>query len=163
MAQGVNMRGGALRAGILICFAGAALGCDQVANIGPDICDRSESGNPPVVYKGGTVENGIYMSSAWDKDLLYFPGGMRYSIEHKLGDVPRFWQFYLSFDHDGTSTGVVSPAAGNQAELRGINDTMLEVVNGSCAEYWLLVVAGGAEIGGPTAEEDSGAGEAAPH
>jgi hypothetical protein len=87
---------------------------------------------------------------------------MRYSIEHKLGQVPRFWQFYLSFDQAGTTTGVIASAAGNQAELRDINDTMLEVVNGSCAEYWLLVVAGAELPGTPeeNKETDGGAGDA---
>jgi len=146
----MSMRGAALLLGGIL-FPGA-LGCEQVANIGPDICDRSEAGNPPVVYRQGTVEGGLYMSSAWTGPLLYFPGGMRYSIEHKLGQVPRFWQFYLSFDQAGTETGVISPAAGNQAELRDINDQMLEVVNGSCAEYWLLVVAGAPDVEGPPAE-----------
>ena len=40
-----------------------------------------------------------------------------------------------------------------QAELRGIDEATLEVVNGSCAEYWLLVVAGGSEVEGPPADE----------
>ena len=140
------MRGAALASMALVM---GALGCDAVASIGPDICDRSEQGNPAQLYSQGTVEGGIYMSSDWDGELLYFPGGMRYSIEHKLGEVPRFWQFYLSFDQEGTKTGVVSLSAGNQAELRGISETHMEVVNGSCAAYWLLVVAGASSVEGP--------------
>src|SRR5262245_8717254 len=85
------------------------------SSLTPEICDRSEGGNPPVVYTDGAVEDGIYMSSPWDGELLYFPGGMRYEIRHKLGQVPRFWQFYLSFDKEGTGNGVVALAAGNQA------------------------------------------------
>ena len=131
----------------LALFAAALLGCDQVATIGPDICDRSEEGNPAIRYTAGTVEGGVYMSSAWNRDLLHFPGGMRYEIMHGLGEVPRFWQFYLSFDEDGTETGVVSLAAGNQAELRDIDDSTMLVVNGSCVEYWLLVVAGAGDSG----------------
>lgn len=142
MASGMRMRGAALASVMLVI---GSLGCDEVATIGPDICDRSESGNPPVVYKEGTVEGGIYMSSEWTGPLLYFPGGMRYLIEHRLGQVPRFWQFYLSFDENGTTSGVVSLAAGNQAELRCIDEFTIEVVNGSCADYWLLVAAGGSE------------------
>jgi hypothetical protein len=151
----MSTRGAAL---VSVALLMGALGCDTVASIGPDICDRSETGNPPVRYTEGTVEGGIYRSSEWSGPLLYFPGGMRYSIEHRLGEVPRFWQFYLSFDELGTETGVVALAAGNQAELRGIDDEALEVVNGSCAAYWLLVVAGVADVEGPPADE-GGAGE----
>lgn len=124
----------------LIFAVPAALGCGN-AGITSSTCDRSEQANPPALYSEGTVENGVYMSSAWDGEFLYFPGGMRYLIEHKLGTEPRFWQFYLSFDREGVKTGVVGLAAGNQAELRGIDDETLTVVNGSCVDYWLLVVA----------------------
>jgi hypothetical protein len=68
---------------------------------------------------------------------------MHYEIEHNLGQMPRFWQFYLSFDRafnpDG---GELAPASGNQAELRSIDETKMIVVNGSCVDYWLLVIAG---------------------
>ncbi|HVK66674.1 MAG TPA: hypothetical protein VM694_19455, partial [Polyangium sp.] len=36
----------------------------------------------------------------------------------------------------------IAPAAGNQAELRTIDANKLVIVNGSCVDYWLLVVAG---------------------
>lgn len=136
----------ALCASLSLVIAGG--GCGIASAIGPTTCDRSEKANPPIRYTEGTVEGGVYMSSAWDGELLYFPGGMRYQIEHKLGGAPRSWEFYLSFDQFGTKTGVVTPAAGNQAELRGIDDQTLTVVNGSCVEYWLLVVASGAAEGG---------------
>lgn len=145
---------------VALGLAASALGCDRLG-IGPQICDRSEQGNPVVRYTQGEVVDGVYTSSAWDGELLYFPGGMRYEIEHKLGQVPRFWQFYLSFDQEGVNTGVIAQAAGNQAELRGINETSLEVVNGSCVDYWLLVVAGveGAGDVGDVGAQDAGAGE----
>lgn len=118
-----------------------ALGCGN-AGLASSTCDRSEQANTPIRYSEGMAENGIYMSSAWDGELLYFPGGMRYLIEHQLGEIPRYWQFYLSFDQEGVKTGVIGLAAGNQAELRGIDAETLTVVNGSCVDYWLLVVAG---------------------
>ena len=42
------------------------------------------------------------MTSAWDGDLLYFPGGMHYDLRHDLGEVPRTFEAYLSFDRHGT-------------------------------------------------------------
>jgi hypothetical protein len=120
-----------------------------VAGCKPTTCDRSAEGNPPIRYVEGSVENGVYMSSDWDGSdasdrdgLLYFPGGMRYEIEHKLGEAPRWWQLYVSFVPDGVKTGTLSQAAGNQAEVNDVSETTLTVVNGSCSDYWLLVVAG---------------------
>ena len=137
-------------------LAAGSLGCDRLG-IGPEICDRSKENNVPQLYTQGTVEDGVYMSSDWDGELLYFPGGMRYRIEHKLGQRPRFTQLFLSFDRTGTDAGVLSQSAGNQAEIRCVDDRAIIIANGSCVEYWLLVVAGVAETGMP--EGDAGTPE----
>lgn len=136
----------------------AQLGC--LSDLGPDTCDRSADGNPAVRYEEGRVEDGVYMTSAWDAELLYFPGGMRYELAHHLGETPRLWLAYLSFNRYGTKNvsespdelerGTLALASGNQAELVGANEDSLTLVNGSCSDYWLLVVAsGGDPIGGP--------------
>jgi hypothetical protein len=108
---------------VLAGLAAGSLGCDRLG-IGPEICDRSKEGNPPQLYTQGDVVDGVYMSSDWDGDLpgqdetspaqaeqkgglLFFPGGMRYRIEHKLGQRPRLIQLFLSFDRQGTDTGVL--------------------------------------------------------
>jgi hypothetical protein len=144
------MRGAARILGIAL--AAATAGCGVIADLGPSTCDRSADGNPEVVYTQGMVDGGVYMSSPWkgdpedqDDDLLFFPGGMRYDIQHHLGAIPRWWQLYLSFDRDGAGTGTLALAAGNQAEIRDATSERLLVVNGSCVEYWLLVVAGAGE------------------
>lgn len=111
-------------------------------NPGPETCDRSEAMNKPVLYTGGTVENGVYMTSAWDGDLLFFPGGMHYDLRHDLGDVPRYFEAYLSFDRHGTRDGgTIGIASGNQVELVRIDKTDMVVRNAECVDYWLLVVA----------------------
>jgi hypothetical protein len=161
---------------VLAGLAAGSLGCDRLG-IGPEICDRSKEGNPPQLYTQGDVVDGVYMSSDWDGDLpgqdetspaqaeqkgglLFFPGGMRYRIEHKLGQRPRLIQLFLSFDRQGTDTGVLSQAAGNQAEILCVDDKALVVANGSCVEYWLLVVAGVAGAGdGGAPEGDAGLNE----
>ena len=116
-------------------------GCSIINGIGPN-CDRSAENNPPVKYTEGTTENGVYMSSPWEGELLWFPGGMRYELEHELGEVPRFADVWLSFDRCGTKSSTVARASGNQAEMRMVDQEKLVVVNGSCSDYWLLVVAG---------------------
>lgn len=125
----------------LVGFVAASSSCSTINSIGPQ-CDRSETTNPPVTYTQGTVDNGVYMSSPWTGELLWFPAGMRYELEHGLGEVPRFVQIWLSFKQCGTKESTVAAAAGNQAELRSIDAEKLVIVNGSCVDYWLLVVAG---------------------
>ena len=117
------------------------VGCSVINSIGPN-CDRSPANNEPINYTEGTTDNGVYMSSPWAGELLWFPGGMRYEMHHGLGETPRFVEAWLSFDECGTKTSTVARAAGNQAEVREVDKDKLVIVNGSCSDYWLLVVAG---------------------
>lgn len=133
------------RALLAVAASSMLLGCGPDAyNPGPETCDRSEERNPAVLYTGGTTENGVYMTSAWDGELLYFPGGMHYKLEHDLGDVPRFFEAYLSFNRYGTrdGDGTIGLAAGNQVELLEADEKFLKLRNAECVDYWLLVVAG---------------------
>lgn len=116
-------------------------GCNVINSLAPT-CDRSAANNEPIEYIEGQTENGVYMSSPWAGELLWFPGGMRYEIPHGLEETPHFVQLWLSFDQCGTQKSTVALAAGNQAEVRTIDRDKLVIVNGSCSDYWLLVVAG---------------------
>jgi hypothetical protein len=123
-----------------IALGAASTGCET---FWPATCDRSEEGNPPVRYTGGTAEDGLYMSSPWDGELLWFPGGMRYDLVHELGTTPRWVQGWLSFERYGTTDGgKLGPPAGNQLVIVKMDDTVIRVANDSCADYWLLVTAG---------------------
>ncbi|MDC3954971.1 hypothetical protein [Polyangium jinanense] len=149
--------GRASRWGILaatLALVGSS-GCNAINSIGPN-CDRSAETNTPVRYTEGTVKSGVYMSAPWDGELLWFPAGMRYELEHGLGEVPRFVNIWLSFDKCGTNESTVAQASGNQAELREVDEKKLVIVNGSCVDYWLLVVAGTGD-GEPDAPEEPGA------
>jgi hypothetical protein len=131
----------ALASLIVIVLAAASAGCETLV---PSACDRTEEGNPPVRYTGGTTENGVYMSSPWGGELLHFPGGMHYELVHDLGATPRWINTYLSFDRYGTSDdgGTLAPSAGNQVLIQGADDMAVRVRNDSCIDYWLLVTAG---------------------
>lgn len=131
----------------LTLVLGGALGCNP---INPITCDRDPEDNPPVRYTEGTVEDGVYMSSPWDGDLLWFPGGMQYRLEHKLGAEPRWIHSYLSFEINGIDSGRLAEAAGNQVVVREVDDQMLLVHNDSCVDYWLLVTAGAGDTTPPT-------------
>ena len=120
-------------------LAAGAIGCDRS---GPFTCDRSVEGNPPVRYTEGEVVDGVYMSSPWEGELLFFPGGMHFLIEHKLGVEPRWINSYLSFDRNGTKTSSLAPAAGNQVVILEVDALTVMLANDSCVDYWLLVTAG---------------------
>lgn len=130
----------------------ALVGCGPADyNPGPETCDRSEEQNPPVLFTGGTAEGGVYMTSDWDGELLYFPGGMHYELAHYLGAVPRFFQGYLSFDRHGVADeGTIALAQGSQLELVRMDDETLVVRNNECVDYWLLVVAGTGAVTPPS-------------
>jgi hypothetical protein len=129
-------------AAIALAAALAAAACDVVTSVGPQTCDLDEGENPPVTYRGGTVEGGVYMSSPWDRDLVYFPGGMQVRMEHGLGRTPRTWAAYLSFDPEGTALGgSLALAAGNQVELVDVDDVALTIRNATCADYYVVVTA----------------------
>ncbi|HHH27999.1 MAG TPA: hypothetical protein ENK57_06605 [Polyangiaceae bacterium] len=162
-----------------VSLLSGVIACDAINQIGPEICRRPID-DEPIAFCGGDVEDGIYMSSDWGaaldssgEDLLYFPGGEYYRIHHRLGVRPRQIQLYLSFSPKGTTESPVAPAAGNQATIREVTDTYIDVLNESCVEYYLLVIAtagvddglGGDGAGGdgeggavPSACEGGGAG-----
>ena len=139
---------GALLTALLI----APSGC--ITDIGPETCPRPES-DEPTVYDGGSTVGGTYSTSDWDSDLLPFPGGAYYELRHQLGVTPQLVQVYLSFGADGLADGSIAPAAGNQAEIKAIDDEKIVLLNGTCSDSYVLVVAtvfggaGGAGGGGP--------------
>ncbi len=113
--------------------------CDVFTSVGPKGCDQSLEDNGMTPFLGGTVENGVYMSSPWNMNLIYFPGGMQVSLAHQLGTTPRSIQIYLAFDESGSA---IAQAAGNEAEIIAPTDaTYVTVENKTCSDYWLLVTA----------------------
>ncbi len=142
-------------AGLLLIFS-ALGGCDVVTSVGPQSCDFERADNPPTTFSGGTVEDDVYMSSPWDSDLVFFPGGMQVRMEHHLGQAPRTWTAYVSFNRDGLRDGgSMAPAAGNQVELVGMDDVAMTFRNSTCADYYLLITAQAGSAPVPTPAGDS--------
>ena len=137
----MNHRSVSVRRWRIPMVAIVALLCVGCGDAVPTVCARPNT-EEPVDFRGGEVENGVFMSSAWDGEFLFFPGGAYYRIHHQLDAEPRWWHAYLSFERNGLSEGSVALAVGNQAELKGLDDESLTLLNGSCVDYWLLVVAG---------------------
>ena len=123
-------------------IAGVALLAATLCGCGdaePGACARPETPEP-TEYRGGSVEGGVYRSAEWNGELLYYPGGAHYKIFHNLGAIPSQASFYLSFERYGLAEGSVAEAAGNQVEIKAIDEESITVVNGTCAEFYLLGV-----------------------
>jgi hypothetical protein len=112
---------------------------DAGPDAGPAVCGDLE-GLMDAGDQGGCAPTPCTLGSGYG--LLYLPGGMRYKLEHHLGVLPTAVQVYLSFGNCGAADGdTIAQAAGNQVEIAAIDEQYIWVVNGACAEYWMLVVA----------------------
>jgi hypothetical protein len=144
------MRTAPLLLAVLLGSASAA--CETVRAV---TCDKSPEANPEVVYNGGLTADNVYsssqpgpstpgyMSSPWEGELLFFPGGMHYGLRHGLNCTPQWVDAYLSFDQYGTRDGgSLAQAAGNQVVILGMDCQSIHVANDSCVDYWLLLTAG---------------------
>jgi hypothetical protein len=128
----------------MLLVGGLLTACDE-GNGFPTTCDRPES-DEPTPYHGGTIHNGVYATSDWYGELLHFPGGAYYKIYHDLyvgppeqtDQVPDWFVFYTSFERDGLASGSLAQAGGNQVEVKALDHESITIVNGTCAEFWLL-------------------------
>lgn len=111
-------------------------------------CDTSDDGNEPNVFVDGTVEEGVYMSSAWTGTLLPFAGGTRYDLEHKLGCIPREIGCWVSFGSGGTLSGSVAQSAGNLCVIQEVSEKRIRIKNDTCSDLHVLVTASGCKAPG---------------
>jgi hypothetical protein len=126
----------------LLAVAAAGAACSNFSTS----CDTNDNGNPPDKYAGGTVNNGIYMSSPWTGEMLWFPGGKAYDIEHKLGCVPAVVELTESFSPDGLKNeGSVAPCAGNMCLILKVDETVIRIKNDTCSDFYVRVTATGCE------------------
>lgn len=135
----------ALKPGLVLVLVVAPAGIEACGQppIGPQICARPRRADPlDVSTRVDGLPDGVYQSAAWNGPFLYFPGGEFYRFEHNLGCVPYQILPYLSFEQDATAAEAsVGLAAGNQVEIKEVTEDSITVVNGSCATYWLMMVA----------------------
>jgi hypothetical protein len=126
-------------------------GCETI--LSPP-CDTSLAGNPATRFQnfpsdaGPLPEGSVYQTSPWDGPLLWFPGGMRYELDHNLGATPRWVSVWVSFSMSGTNGGIVARASANEAVILGVDSTSITVQNQGCQDFWLLVAA--SATGDPT-------------
>lgn len=104
-------------------------------------CGEDLEAEGPATYTEGTTEDGVYMSSSWDpNDLLELAPGQVIRFEHDLGGVPRSVQAYVAAAREGQGSSLVL-ASGNEVEIVSVDDRAVTVKNGTCSDFFLLLVA----------------------
>lgn len=140
------LRSGSARS-LLRRVAGAS--AIAIVSASPIACDVLTGGcgddlfnQPPALYTEGTTENGVYISSDWDPELLLdFPPGQSIKLFHGLGEVPVSWAAYIATEREGDGSAIV--LSTGDVELVEITAESLTVRNASCADLYLLVTAQG--------------------
>lgn len=135
------MKPGRFALGVVLITAGA--GCGN-SPIGPKICDRPATEEPIPIHEGERFGH-VFQTSGWgsieeEDEFLRFDGGRYYEIHHNLGVMPVAVYGYVSFERYGLAEGSVSETAGNQMEIKALDENTVTVLNGSCTEYYLRVV-----------------------
>lgn len=139
--------------------AASALLLQACSNFGPS-CSTSDDSNPSDSFTEGTVESGVYMSSPWSGPLLWFPGGKRYDLHHKLGCRPRNISVWVAFSEDGVAAGSMAPAAGNMTVMQQVDDQIIRIKNDTCSDYYLMVTASAPDCAAPDRGSSDGGTDA---
>jgi len=155
---GSRARVGALVAlwGAVVCAFASMSGC-YGRNCEGDVQDW---GNNP--GEGSLVDENTWQSTPIDGKWLHYPMQRAWIFAARdLGDrTPYEISVMVSAQEDPVHEGSAAPAAGNLAEISGIVGGQFVVKNGTCAEYFVRVVARASPRPGPapTPGEDAGGG-----
>jgi len=122
---------GAARAWLaLMALASLAAACSS-----PSSCSRPEE-DVTVEFSPEMLTDGVYNSAPYGGPYQFFPGGRTLHFKHGLGRVPLAPAFWLAFAVDGKGDdNPLALAAGNSAELVGLDDQEIAVKNDTCSEF----------------------------
>lgn len=82
---------------------------------------------------------GAYTASAGP--LVKFPAKGSVTFMHDLGVAPDLVSTYVSFSELGTGESNLAENTGNQGEISCVDDKVVVVENGTCAQFYIRVVA----------------------
>ena len=84
------------------------------------------------------IRDGIYWTAPYGGPYQFFPGGRTLHFEHGLGATPLPPDFQVAFAPTGAGKdNPVAPAAGNMAELVGLDEHEIAVKNDTCSELYI--------------------------
>jgi hypothetical protein len=139
---------------LLVCLSPLALfpGALVGGTLG---CSNCPPPKPIDDFRGGHVyPSGYYETNTLREEMLPFPAGGAYRIEHHLGRLPLLVMPYLSFvarpDLETQEDGVgnFTLASGNLALIEHADEEVVVVRNDTCADFYLRVVVETDGLGG---------------
>jgi hypothetical protein len=83
------------------------------------------------------VTDGVYYSAPYGGPYQFFPGGRTLHFKHGFGRAPLPPTFRVAFMAEGTAGNPLAQAAGNMAELVGLDADEIAVKNDTCSELYL--------------------------
>jgi hypothetical protein len=129
-------------------MAGRASCYPWLLTLAVSACDCDHEQGSPVLFNGGTTQDGLYQTSDWQGPWLHFPGGRRYVLQHGLGRSPTQITPYLAFHEypldggDAEDAGSsLSPGSGDTSLIERVDSQQIVIRNGTCSEFFLRVVA----------------------
>ncbi len=83
------------------------------------------------------LSGGVYYSAPYGGPYQFYPGGRTLHFKHGLGKVPLPPSFWLAFTADGEGDNPLGQAAGNQAEIVGLDSEEIAVKNDTCSQFYI--------------------------
>lgn len=118
------------------------IGVASVASCYPRNCEPSTAAWGQTPGEGSLIDETRWQSTPIDTKWLQFPGNRLWILDIKaFGDrVPHTVNVWVSAQEDPVHEGSFAAAAGNLAEI-GVQPGRILVKNGTCADYFVRVVA----------------------
>lgn len=123
----------------------ALIPCASTLSVACSPCNPN--GHEPIRYTDGKATGDIYETGMTTDEMLHFPSGRIYELEHHLGVCPPVILPYISFVPRPISGEAQSRvdnfaiAAGNEALVEGCDKEIIRLRNDTCADFYLRVVA----------------------
>ena len=105
-----------------------SFGCSSTSS-----CSRPEE-DVTIDFSPNMITDGVYYSAPYGGPYQFFPGGRTLHFKHGFGKVPLPPTFWLAFRPEGSAGNPLAQAAGNMAELVGLDADEIVVKNDTCGE-----------------------------
>lgn len=122
-------------------------------------CDPSASDWGKLPGEGSFIGSDAWQSTTLDGEWVPFPHGVRVALFHPLGRTPTEVVVWISAEKQqvlGRTNFTL--AGGDVAKISDVSDSAFAVTNGTCADFYVRVVARAAPVAVPSPPVDAGAG-----
>lgn len=119
-------------------------------------CDYSDGewGNKP--GQGSLIDANTWQSTALDGEWVPFPHSVRLALFPPLGRAPTEIVVWISAEKKQAAGTNFTLAGGDVAKISDVSDRAFAVTNGTCADFYVRVVARAAPAPPPPPPVDAG-------